>query len=206
MKIYTIGHSNYSMERFLDMLRHYNINTVVDIRGTPYSKYNVQYDKEKLQETLRSEGFIYIYMAKEFAAKRGNKQSYNGEGYSNFEEVVKEKDFLSGIERLKVGCSKGYRIALLGAMQSPIRCHRCILLGRELIKAGFELRHILDDYSLATQEDMEKELLDKYFPNRNQLTIDELLGESMTEEEMINEGYRLANREIGYRVEGIGKK
>ena len=55
MKIYTIGHSNYSMERFLDMLRHYNINTVVDIRGTPYSKYNVQYDKEKLQETLRSE-------------------------------------------------------------------------------------------------------------------------------------------------------
>ena len=91
-------------------------------------------------------------------------------------------------------------------MQSPIRCHRCILLGRELIKAGFELRHILDDYSLATQEDMEKELLDKYFPNRNQLTIDELLGESMTEEEMINEGYRLANREIGYRVEGIGKK
>lgn len=206
MKIYTIGHSNYSMERFLDMLRHYNINTVVDIRGTPYSKYNVQYDKEKLQETLRSEGFIYIYMAKEFAAKRGNKQSYNGEGYSNFEEVVKEKDFLSGIERLKVGCSKGYRIALLGAMQSPIRCHRCILLGRELIKAGFELRHILDDYSLATQEDMEKELLDKYFPNRNQLTIDELLGESMTEEEMINEGYRLANRKIGYRVEGIGKK
>ena len=133
MKIYTIGHSNYSMERFLDMLRHYNINTVVDIRGTPYSKYNVQYDKEKLQETLRSEGFIYIYMAKEFVAKRGNKQSYNGEGYSNFEEVVKEKDFLSGIERLKVGCSKGYRIALLGAMQSPIRCHRCILYGRELI-------------------------------------------------------------------------
>ena len=206
MKIYTIGHSNYSMERFLDMLRHYNINTVVDIRGTPYSKYNVQYDKEKLQETLRAEGFTYIYMAKEFAAKRGNKQSYNGEGYSDFEEVIKEKDFLNGIERLKVGCSKGYRIALLGAMQSPIRCHRCILLGRELIKAGFELRHILDDYSLATQEEMEKELLDKYFPNRNQLTIDELLGKSMSEEDMINEGYRLANREIGYRVECIGKK
>lgn len=206
MKIYTIGHSNYSMERFLDMLRHYNINTVVDIRGTPYSKYNVQYDKEKLQETLRAEGFTYIYMAKEFAAKRGNKQSYNGEGYSDFEEVIKEKDFLNGIERLKVGCSKGYRIALLGAMQSPIRCHRCILLGRELIKAGFELRHILDEYSLATQEEMEKELLDKYFPNRNQLTIDELLGKSMSEEDMINEGYRLANREIGYRVECIGKK
>lgn len=206
MKIYTIGHSNYSIERFIDMLRTFHINCVVDIRGTPYSKYNTQYDKERLRDTLIKEGFTYIYMAKEFAAKRGNKESYNGEGYSNFEEVIKEKDFLNGIERLKVGCEKGYRIALLGAMQSPIRCHRCILLGRELLNNGFELRHILDDYSLATQEDMEKELLDKYFPDRNQLTIDNLLGNAISEEEMIKEGYRLANKEIGYRIEGIGKK
>ena len=53
--IYTIGHSNYSIERFVEMLKKFKIDVVVDIRGTPYSKYNVQYDKEKLQETLRSE-------------------------------------------------------------------------------------------------------------------------------------------------------
>ena len=33
-----------------------------------------------------------------------------------------------------------------------------------------------------------------------------LLGTKMSEEEMINEGYRLANKEIGYRVEGIKKR
>ena len=79
------------------------------------------------------------------------------------------------------------------------------MLGRELIKNGFNLRHILDDYSLATQEDLEKEMLDKYFPNRNQLTIDYFLGDGMSEEEMIKEAYRLANKEIGYRVEHINK-
>ena len=31
MEIYTIGHSNYTVERRIDMLRHYNINCVVDI-------------------------------------------------------------------------------------------------------------------------------------------------------------------------------
>lgn len=203
MDIYTIGHSNYPVEKLIDMLKHYNINTVVDIRGTPYSKYNVQYNKETLAQTLKETGFIYIYMAKEFAANRENKISYNNEGYSDFEKVITEKEFLKGIERLKTGCGKGYNIALLGAMQDPIRCHRSILVGRSLRENGFNVKHILDDYTLASQENIEESLLNKYFSNRNQLTIDSLLGKSLGEEDMIKEGYRLANKEIGYRVENL---
>lgn len=185
------------------MLKKYNINCVVDIRGTPYSKYNVQFDKEIIRYTLTKAGFIYIYMAKEFAAKRINKESYNEEGYSDFELVVNEKDFLDGIERLKNGCNKGYRIALLGAMQEPIRCHRSILVGRALIKYGFNVKHILDDSSIASQDDIEDMLLNKYFSNRNQITIDDLIGNSLSKEEMIKKAYRLANKEIGYRIENL---
>ncbi|EKQ57001.1 MULTISPECIES: DUF488 domain-containing protein [unclassified Clostridium] len=203
MEIYTIGHSNYPVERLIDMLKHYNINTVVDIRGTPYSKYNIQYNKETIAQTLKDAGFLYIYMAKEFAAQRENRNSYNKEGYSDFEKVIAEKEFMNGIERLKTGCKKGYRIALLGAMQDPIRCHRSILVGRSLREHGFIVKHILDDYSLASQEDLEENILSKYFSNRNQLTIDSLLGNDLSEKEMIREGYRLANKEIGYRVEKL---
>ena len=203
MDIYTLGHSNYTIEKLIDMLKKYNINCVVDIRGTPYSKYNVQFDKEIIKYTLTKAGFIYIYMAKEFAAKRINKESYNEEGYSDFELVVNEKDFLDGIERLKNGCNKGYRIALLGAMQEPIRCHRSILVGRALIKYGFNVKHILDDSSIASQDDIEDMLLNKYFSNRNQITIDDLIGNSLSKEEMIKKAYRLANKEIGYRIENL---
>lgn len=203
MDIYTIGHSNYSVEKLIDMLNFYEINCVVDIRGTPYSKYNIQFDKETIKYTLTHSGFIYIYMAKELAAKRINKQSYNSEGYSDFEKVIHEDYFINGIKRLKVGCEKGYKIALLGAMQEPIRCHRSILVGRALRDYGFNVKHILDDYSIASQEDIEKNILDKYFSNRGQLTIDSLLGNEMTEKEMIEEGYRLANKEIGHRIENL---
>ena len=203
MDIYTLGHSNYTIEKLIDMLKKYNINCVVDIRGTPYSKYNVQFDKEIIRYTLTKAGFIYIYMAKEFAAKRINKESYNEEGYSDFELVVNEKDFLDGVERLKNGCNKGYRIALLGAMQEPIRCHRSILVGRALIKYGFNVKHILDDSSIASQDDIEDMLLNKYFSNRNQITIDDLIGNSLSKEEMIKKAYRLANKEIGYRIENL---
>lgn len=203
MDIFTIGHSNYSVNRLLDMLNYYNINCVVDIRGTPYSKYNIQFNKETIRQTLINKGYTYIYMGKEFAAQREDKGLYTKEGYADFEKVVYDKDFLNGIERLKDGCRKGFRIVLMGARQDPINCHRCILLGRALIKAGFNLRHILDDCSLASQEELEERLLEKYFSDRKQITIDTLMGTEPSKEEMIRACYRHSNREIGYRVERI---
>ncbi|NOW84847.1 hypothetical protein B0H39_002728 [Clostridium beijerinckii] len=56
---------------------------------------------------------------------------------------------------------------------------------------------------MASQEKIEEKLLSKYFSNRNQITIDSLLGNEISEVEMIKEGYRLANKEIGYRVEHL---
>ena len=203
VKIYTIGHSNYSLEKLIRILNKFNINCVVDIRGTPYSKYNTQYNKELLQYSLTKNKFIYLYMAKEFAAKRENKISYNEFGYSDFEKVVLEEDFKNGIKRLKNGCMKGYNIVLLGAMQDPIRCHRSILVGRELVKHGFDVKHILDDLTLKSQLYIDECLLNKYYGSGIQLSLDNNIS---SYDEIINECYRKANKEIGERVENISKK
>ncbi|MDF2612263.1 MAG: hypothetical protein K0S71_49 [Clostridia bacterium] len=203
MDIFTIGHSNYSVDRLIDMLRHYDINCVVDIRGTPYSKYNIQFNKETIKQTLTDKGFLYIYMGKEFAAQREDKSLYTEEGYADFEKVIFDRDFINGIERLKAGYKKGYRIVLLGAKQDPINCHRCILLGRALIEAGFHLKHILDDYTLASQEELEARLLEKYYSKKDQMTLDHLMGTEPSQAEKIQECYRQGNKEIGHRVEKI---
>ncbi|MCT4593034.1 MAG: DUF488 domain-containing protein [Anaeromicrobium sp.] len=203
MDIFTIGHSNYSMDRLLKMLNFHNINCIVDIRGTPYSKYNTQFNKEAIKRTLIHNGFTYIYMGKEFAVQREDRSLYTNEGYADFEKVIHNKDFLIGIERLKAGCKKGYRIALMGAMQDPINCHRCILLGKVLRDEGFNLRHIIDDYTLATQEEMEENLLEKYYSNRNQITFDIYMGKGQSKQDLLKECYRKSNKEIGYRVEKI---
>ncbi|HBH3651901.1 TPA: DUF488 domain-containing protein [Clostridioides difficile] len=205
MEIFAIGHSNYPYDKLIDMIKKYDINCVVDIRETPYSKYNIQYNKEAFNESLRNSGFVYIYMGKEFGAKRTNKDVYTQEGYADFEKVAKEDIFLNGIERLKKGCQMGYRIVLLGAMQEPIRCHRSILVGKVLNKEGFNVKYIMHEGNLAYQEDIEESLLDKYFSDRKQLSIDNLLGSALTREKMIQEGYKLANKEIGYRTEKLGK-
>lgn len=204
MKVYTIGHSNYTIEKLIDMLNKFNIHCVVDIRGIPYSKYNIQFNKETIKYLLIKAGFKYLYMGEEFGANRLlGKESYNNEGFADFDKVIKEESFKEGIERLKVGCNKGYKIVLLGAMQDPLRCHRSILLGRELINNGFEVKHILDDYSVINQEEIERRLLNKYYTNRNQISMDELLGLQKSEEELIVKAYKKANREIGIRVEHL---
>lgn len=205
MEIYAIGHSNYQLEKLVDMLKKYNIDVVVDIRETPYSKYNVQYNKEVFQESLKKQEFKYIYMGNEFGARRNDKSTYTKEGYADFEKVAKEEIFLEGIERLVKGCKMGYKIALLGAMQDPIRCHRSILLGRVLEQKGFNIKYIMHEGNLSCQEDIEESLLEKYFAERNQLSVDNLLGNAVTREDMLQEGYRLANKEIGYRTENISK-
>ena len=60
-----------------------------------------------------------------------------------------------------------------------------------------------DKCKKTSQDDIEEMLLNKYFSNRNQITIEDLTGNSLNNEEMINEGYKLANREIGYRIENL---
>lgn len=74
MGIFAIGHSNYPYGKFIEMIKKYNINCIIDIRETPYSKYNVQYNKEYFRENLKKDEYTYIYMGEEFGAKRGKKR------------------------------------------------------------------------------------------------------------------------------------
>lgn len=205
MEIFAIGHSNYPYDKLIEMIKKYGINCVVDIRETPYSKYNTQYNRESLRENLKSSGFTYVYMGHEFGAKRQTKESYNDDGYADFEKVIKEELFLKGIERITKGLQMGYKIVLLGAMQEPIRCHRSIMLGKYLSEKGFDVKYIMHEGYIVNQDYIEEDLLNKYFSDRNQLSIDSLLGTDKSREEMIEEGYKLANKEIGYRTENIGK-
>ncbi len=199
--IYTIGHSNYTLEDFICRLRKYDIEYVADIRGTPYSKYNKQYDKNVIAANLNLYGVKYVYMGKEFAAQRQDRSLYLPGGYADFEKVKRDADFLSGVERLKRGTEKGYCIALMGARQNPVECHRYALVGRWLTTYGFEVRHILHEGGVATQSQLEEVLKSRYYEEKDQLLLDIQTGAPLSREEEIKEAYRRANQLIGYRVE-----
>ena len=71
-----------------------------------------------------------------------------------------------------------------------------------MVARGFELeginvKHILHDFSVLEHNELNNVLLDKYFPNRAQLSFIE--EENKSEEEYTIEAYRKRNYDIGYR-------
>ncbi|URZ07527.1 DUF488 domain-containing protein [Clostridium felsineum] len=200
MDIYTIGHSTYNIDYFIELLKRNNINCIIDVRSTPYSKYGPQYNRETLKKTLNGIGIYYIFMGKEFGARRDNKELYAKEGYLDFEKTRFDQDFKDGVVRVKNGIGKGYRIAFMCTEKDPFDCHRCILVAREFKDMGLDVKNILSDGSFITQKDIETRLLQKYFPNRNQMTLFNL--KNTSEEKLLKDAYKLRNSEIGYKING----
>lgn len=62
IKILTIGHSTHSNEEFLNILKKYKIETLIDVRSYPGSKYVPHFNKETLKNNLAKNNIHYISM------------------------------------------------------------------------------------------------------------------------------------------------
>ena len=74
------------------------------------------------------------------------------------------------------------------------------MVGKGFMDAGVEVKHILPDGSYLTQSDLERQMLNKYFPEHNQLSL--FQEENRSEKYYVEECYRIRNREIGYSIAG----
>ena len=59
--LWTIGHSNHSAEKFLDLLSRHGIACVVDVRSIPYSRRNPQFNRERMSRSLSSRNITYVW-------------------------------------------------------------------------------------------------------------------------------------------------
>lgn len=199
--VYTVGHSTYPNERFIQLLNNNEINCVIDVRSIPYSKYAGNFNKDKIQPYLKNNRILYIFMGKELGARPEDTNLYAPEGYLDFEKVSQNGLFQSGIARVLSGLQKGYRIALMCTEKDPIDCHRAILVGRELEKRDCSVLHIEEDGKFETQGQLEQRMLNHYFPNWGQQAMFVEHDTNVTRDELILKSYHLKNEEIGYRLE-----
>ena len=59
----SIGHSNRSLEEFIELLTGAHINLVVDIRTVPRSRANPQFNEDTLPDALAAFDISYEHMA-----------------------------------------------------------------------------------------------------------------------------------------------
>jgi len=188
--LYTIGHSNHKIEDFIGLLKKHRINCIADVRSTPYSQYNTQFNRELLTIDLRNANIEYIYFGDQLGARPDNANCYN-ENRVNFEYLAKTEQFHVGLDRL-VNTSSKYIVALMCAEKDPIECHRFILVCRNLKNIGLHIKHILSDGNIEDNGDAERRMV-------KMLKIEPTLFEPRkTQAQLIEQAYEQQANDIAY--------
>lgn len=181
--IFTIGHSTHNEERFLKLLSMHQVDVLADVRSSPFSKFNPQFNRENLERLLKSNNFRYVFLGKELGARSEDSSCYVN-GRVQYDRLAQTSIFQSGVNRLTEG-AKRYRIVLMCAEKEPLECHRTLLVARALVDRGISINHIHADGRLESQEDAMFRLLDHAkIPRRDFFrSHDELLAEALAKQE-----------------------
>jgi uncharacterized protein (DUF488 family) len=202
IEIFTVGHSNLSIEAFISLLQQQGITAVADVRSHPYSRYLPHFNKSEIKASLSTAGIQYVFLGKELGARPEDLSCYDINGKALYEKIAATQLFAEGIKRLIKG-AESYKITLMCAEKDPITCHRTILVCRELTKLNVQIAHILSDSSLESQEQLEKRLLSKFNKGKDldgpiQLSLFELEPQFKEKKVELPEAYHRQGLEIAY--------
>lgn len=127
--IFSIGHSNRSIEEFIAILHSFEIDTLTDIRSLPASKYCPQFNKAECAASLQMAGILYIHMPQ-----------LGGKREGGFKPYMETPEFGMAIRQLE-GTAKDRRLAYMCAEADWMHCHRSLISGH-LCKKDWEVIHI----------------------------------------------------------------
>jgi uncharacterized protein (DUF488 family) len=129
--VWTIGHSNRSVERFLELLEEHKIRTLIDIRSFPTSKVE-HFKGEEMERWLPEHGVEYVWLGKELGGyRRGGYQTH-----------MKTRLFRDGMKKLLELAKEG-QVCIMCMEKNPKYCHRRFL-SAHLERKGVGMMHILE--------------------------------------------------------------
>lgn len=145
-EIYTIGHSTKGIGEFIEILKSYEIEIVVDVRHFPKSKRHPWFNKENLENELREGGIEYAWIEELGGFRKG--------GYLNYME---SEEWLSGFNKL-LGISERKRLCIMCAEWNVMACHRWYI-SEFLNKRNYEVIHIINKKKFWNHRELPKKKL-----------------------------------------------
>jgi uncharacterized protein (DUF488 family) len=144
--IWTIGHSTRSLDAFLELLSHFSLEAVADVRRFPGSRRYPHYAKEALRASLAERGIAYRWLPALGGRRRPKPDSPNvawrNAAFRGYADHIATAEFARGLEEL-LALSGRLRTTLMCAEAVWWRCHRA-LIADVLSVRGIEVMHILD--------------------------------------------------------------
>lgn len=130
LPVYTVGHSTRSIAEFVELLKAGRVDVVVDIRSTPRSRTNPQFNLDTLPEAL-AEWQIGHVRIDELGGRRNKSKTippevngfWTNQSFHNYADYALSADFRAGFARL-TELSTERRCAIMCSEAVWWRCHR----------------------------------------------------------------------------------
>lgn len=144
--VWTVGHSNRSLEEFLALLTEHRIEAVADVRRFPGSRRQPQFGGQALALSLPQHGIAYRWIPQLGGRRRVQPGSRN-DGWRNasfqgYADHLATPEFADGLEEL-LAMAGGLRTAMMCSEALWWRCHRS-LISDVLRYLGAQVLHISD--------------------------------------------------------------
>lgn len=147
MKVWTVGHSTHSAEKFREILLAQAIETLVDVRTFPGSRRYPQFNRSALSASLAGIGIAYQHQPRLGGRRTARKDSQNtawqNSSFRGYADHMETDEFKTGIKEL-LELSDRSRTAIMCAEAVWWRCHRS-LIADYLKAAGHTVIHILSE-------------------------------------------------------------
>lgn len=154
----TVGHSNHRLSHFIELVCTHGVGVIADVRSSPYSKFNPQFNQPLLKSALKESGITYLFLGKELGARRSEPECYK-DGRTVYDRIGKTTAFGEGLTEIR-NRVQGEDLALMCAEHDPITCHRTILVCHALRHDRMNIKHILKDGSIEPMSSAEDRLLE----------------------------------------------
>jgi uncharacterized protein (DUF488 family) len=152
MVIYTIGHSTHPIEEFIDILKAYSIDCLVDVRTIAKSRYNPQFHEDNLPTSLAAAKIDYIHLTV-LGGLRSTRsdspnQAWRNKSFRGYADYMQTPEFAAGIDEL-LKIAEQQPTAIMCAEAVPWRCHRS-LIGDALLVRGVDVQDIMTKTSVKS--------------------------------------------------------
>ncbi len=198
--ILTVGHSNHTLEVFFGLLVRHCVTALADVRSSPYSRVNPQFNRERFAETLNTSGIKYVYLGGELGGRSDDRSCYEN-GRIRYDRIARTPRFLDGLTRIVHGAER-YRVALMCAEKEPVHCHRTLLVGHALDMRGVDVAHILYDGTLETHASAMNRLLTAFSLDADM----DLFYRQRSRKELIAEAIARQAECVGHTIEHVNNR
>ena len=151
--VLTIGHSNHSLDKFLDLLRQHDVEVLVDARSQPASRFSPHFARKALERALAASAIHYLFMGDALGGRPQARECYGADGKVDYDRVEAQDFYLRGIDQLQGGIAR-FRVCVMCAEEDPARCHRRLLIARTLVRRGVDVRHIRGSGAVESEHEL----------------------------------------------------